>query len=108
VADLNIEDFTFKKDTIGNLTVKVDNETTNLYSANVSLTDNNNQLDINGNYNVSNKNLDFLVDIQKLEMASLTAFSFDNLEEGDGYLNGKLTVTGQASNPNVNGNIKFN
>ncbi|WP_100614374.1 translocation/assembly module TamB domain-containing protein [Confluentibacter citreus] len=108
VADLNIGDFTFKKDTIGTLTVKVDNETTNLYSANVSLTDNDNQLDIDGNYNISSKNLDFIVDIQKLNMASLDAFTLNNLEEGDGYLNGKLTVTGQASNPNVNGNIKFN
>src|SRR5690606_26089062 len=30
------------------------------------------------------------------------------LEEGDGYLNGKLTITGETSNPKVNGNIKFN
>jgi TamB, inner membrane protein subunit of TAM complex len=108
VADLSIEDFTFKKDTIGNLTIKVDNETSNLYSANVVLTDNNNQLNIDGNYNVSSKNLDFIVDIKKLEMASFEAFTFDNLEEGEGYLDGKLAVTGNASNPNVNGNIQFN
>jgi len=108
VADLNIEDFTFKKDTIGNLTIKVDNETTNLYSANVVLTDNDNQLNIDGNYNVSSKNLDFVLDIQKLEMTALEAFTFDNLEEGEGYLNGKLIITGQASSPNVNGNLAFN
>lgn len=108
VADLNVEDFTFKKDTIGNLTLKVDNETANLYSANVSLTDADNQLDINGNYNVSSKDLDFIVDIKKLEMTAIEAFTMDNLEEGDGYIDGKLTVSGQASNPNVNGNIQFN
>lgn len=108
VADLNIERFMFKKDTIGNLAIKVDNETANLYSAKVGLTNADNQLDIDGNYNVNNKNLDFIVDIKKLEMATLEAFTFDNLEEGGGYLNGKLTVTGQAANPNVNGNIKFN
>lgn len=108
VADLRVDDLTFKKDTIGNLTIKVDNQTANLYNANVSLTDNDNQLDITGNYNVGSKNLDFVVDIVKLEMASIEPFTFNNLEEGDGYLNGKLTVTGQASSPNVNGNIKFN
>lgn len=108
VADLKVSDFTFKKDTIGTLVVKVDNQTANLYSANVSLTDKGNQLDVNGNYNISNKNLDFVVDIKKLAMASIEPFTFGNLEEGKGYLNGKLTVTGEASNPNVNGNIKFN
>lgn len=108
VADLNIEDFTFKKDTIGNLTVKIDNQTTNLYRANVVLTDNDNQLSVDGNYNISSETLDFVVDIKRLDMASLEAFTFNNLEEGEGYINGKLTVTGKASNPNVNGNIQFN
>jgi len=79
-----------------------------LYNANVTLSGLDNQLNITGNYNISNESLDFLVDIQKLQMKSLQPFTLDNLRESEGYLNGKLDVTGKATNPNVNGNVKFN
>jgi len=108
VADLDIENLSMKNDTIGNLNAKVDNKTTNLYNANVTLSGLDNQLNITGNYNISNESLDFLVDIQKLQMKSLQPFTLDNLRESEGYLNGKLDVTGKATNPNVNGNVKFN
>ncbi|MES2240054.1 MAG: translocation/assembly module TamB domain-containing protein [Bacteroidota bacterium] len=108
VADLNIENFKLKKDTIGNINIKVDNKTTNLYSANVTLSGLENQLNANGNYNISTESLDFIVDIQKLKMKSMQPFTFDKLKESEGFVNGKLEVKGKASNPNVNGNIKFN
>jgi hypothetical protein len=108
VADLDIDNFRMKKDTVGNINLKVDNKTANLYSANVILSGLENQLNINGNYNVSNQNLDFIVDFQKLQMKSLQPFTLDKLKESEGFLNGKLDVKGKASNPSVNGNIKFN
>ncbi|WP_111309675.1 translocation/assembly module TamB domain-containing protein [Confluentibacter sediminis] len=108
VADLNIENFKVKNDTIGNLALKIDNETANLYKANVGLTGLNNQLNIDGNYNISNQNLDFIVDIEKFQMTSIQPFTLNNLKESEGYLNGKLEVKGQAASPNVNGHIKFN
>lgn len=108
IADLNIDDFSVKKDTIGNLVLKVDNKTTNLYSANVGLSGFDNQVNIGGNYNVSNQSLDFIVAIDKLQMKSIQAFSMDNLKESEGYLDGKLNINGQASNPNVAGSMKFN
>ena len=108
VADLNIEDFKIKNDTVGNLNLKVDNKTTNLYSANVTLSGLENQLNIDGNYNISNESLDFLVDIQKLQMQSVQPFTLENLKESEGYMSGKLTVSGKATNPKVNGNLNFN
>ncbi|KDN54560.1 translocation/assembly module TamB domain-containing protein [Flavobacterium seoulense] len=108
VADLAIENASIKKDTIGNLIIKVDNKTANLYNANVELTGFDNQVNIDGNYNVSNQNLDFIVAIDKLQMKSVQPFTLENLKESEGFLNGKLEVKGQASAPNVNGNITFN
>nr|WP_243652179.1 translocation/assembly module TamB domain-containing protein [Mariniflexile fucanivorans] len=108
VADLDIENLKMKNDTVGNLNVKVDNKTANLYSANVTLTGLDNQLNLEGNYNVTSENLDFNVDIQKLQMTSLQPFTLENLKESEGFLKGKLDITGKAANPNVNGNIKFN
>lgn len=108
IADLNIDDFRVKNDTIGNLVLKVDNKTANLYSATVGLTGFDNQVNVGGNYNVSNQSLDFIIDVKKLQMKSLQAFSFGNLKESEGYLDGKLNVTGQATNPSVDGSMKFN
>ncbi len=108
IADLNVENFRVKNDTIGNLVLKVDNKTANLYNANVALTGFDNQVNIDGNYNISNQSLDFIVDVKKLQMKSVQAFTLDHLKESEGYLDGKLNVGGQASNPTVNGNIKFN
>ncbi|MBP0904988.1 translocation/assembly module TamB domain-containing protein [Mariniflexile gromovii] len=108
VADLDIENLRMKNDTIGNTNLKVNNKTSNLYNANVTLSGLNNDLNINGNYSVSAESLDLNVDIQKLQMASLQAFTFNNLKESEGFINGKLNVTGKASNPNIEGNIKFN
>ncbi|SHM18143.1 Family of unknown function [Flavobacterium flevense] len=108
VADLDIENLKIKKDTIGNINAKVDNKTTNLYNANVTLTGLENQLNIDGNYNISTESLDFVVDIQKLQMKSVQAFTLENLKESEGFLSGKLDVSGKASNPDVNGTIKFN
>lgn len=108
IADLKIDNLGIKKDTIGNVVIKVDNETNNLYNASVGLSGLDNQVNIDGNYNISNQSLDFIVAIEKLQMKSIQPFTIGNLKESEGYLNGKLNVGGQASNPNVNGNIKFN
>lgn len=108
VADLDIENFRIKKDTVGNINAKVDNKTADLYSANVTLSGLGNQLQIDGNYNISNQNLDFIVDIEKFKMKSVQPFALDNLKESEGFLSGKLEVNGNVSHPNVDGNIKFN
>lgn len=108
VADLNIENFKIKKDTVGNLAIKIDNKTSNIYETTIKLTGLNSQLNINGNYNISNQDLDFLIDLKKLQMRSVQPFTFNNLKESNGYLNGKLNITGKVKSPNVKGAIKFN
>lgn len=108
IADLDIKNFKIKNDTVGNINVKIDNKTTNLYKANVTLSGLDNQLNIDGNYNINTKSLDFIADIKKLNMKSLQPFTLNNLKESIGYLNGKLSIKGKATNPEVNGNIKFN
>tara|TARA_R110000850_G_scaffold115256_5_gene230659 strand:+ start:29849 stop:34816 length:4968 start_codon:yes stop_codon:yes gene_type:complete len=108
VADLDVENLKIKNDTVGNVNLKVDNKTANLYSANLTLSGFENQLNLKGNYNISNESIAFLVDIQKLQMKSLQPFTLDNLRESEGYLMGKLDINGNISNPNVLGNIKFN
>ena len=107
-ADLGIDNFTFKKDTVGNIKIKVNNDIANTYAANIEITGQDNLVNLNGNYTASDANLNMDLDIQKLNLKSIQVFSFDNISEGTGFLNGKFKILGNTSNPIINGELEFN
>jgi len=107
-SDLEISNLAVSKDTVGDIKIRVNNEIANTYSADVSITGNGNQADIKGNYNAASQSFDLNLDLQKLTIASLQAFSFGNVKDGEGHLSGNFKVTGTATTPNVNGNLQFN
>jgi hypothetical protein len=49
-TDLIVDQFAFKKDTIGTLTIHVDNKAANTYNTSVSITGQDNLVDLNGTY----------------------------------------------------------
>ncbi|NHN26895.1 translocation/assembly module TamB [Flavobacterium jejuense] len=108
IADLAIENFTIKKDTVGNMALKIDNKIANTYTVDLGLTGNDNKVKVIGDYKTGSEILNFNINLQKLKMSSLQAFTLGNLKDSEGYLNGKLQVAGKASNPNIDGNIQFN
>jgi hypothetical protein len=107
-SDLDIKDFAISKDTVGNIKIKVNNEIANTYTADVSITGQGNQADIKGNYNAASESFDLNVDLQKLNIESLQAFSLGNIKDGKGYLSGNFKITGTANDPDLNGNLLFN
>jgi hypothetical protein len=107
-SDLKIDDFTFKGDKVGDLEVKVDNKTNNTLAANVQLTDEGNDLKLNGDYKIDTGTFDLNVDINKLNIRSIQGFSMDNITEGSGYLSGNFKVAGTTSSPQINGELNFN
>jgi hypothetical protein len=107
-SDLDITNFAISKDTVGNIKIKVNNEIANTYTADISITGNGNQADIDGNYNATAKSFDLAVDINKLNIESLQAFSMGQIKDGKGYLSGNFKITGTTTDPNVNGNLRFN
>ncbi|OYQ36140.1 hypothetical protein CHU92_10145 [Flavobacterium cyanobacteriorum] len=108
VSDLDISAFTISKDTVGDISIKVDNLTANTYTADVAITGNGNQVGLDGTYSADSRSFNLSMDIEKLNMASVQAFTFGELEEGSGYLSGRFKVTGTATDPDVNGNLQFN
>ncbi len=107
-SDLTIDHFTFQKDTVGNLKVKVDNQIANTYNANVEITGFDNQVNLDGNYKTSTSSFDLNLDIQKLNVKSIQGFSFGNITQSTGFLNGDLKITGTTENPKIIGDLKFN
>lgn len=107
-SDLNIEDFSFRKDTLGNINIKVDNETANAFNAKVAITGQDNEVNLDGVYRSDNSSFDLNLDIDKLNMKSIQGFTMGNLAESTGFLDGQFKITGTASQPKVNGDLQFN
>jgi hypothetical protein len=110
VADMNVSDFSFKGDTVGNIAIKVNNQTANAYAANVVITGQGNQVDLKGMYytGVPEGRMDLDLNIVNLSMKSIEGFSFGSIRRATGNITGGLKITGTTSAPAVRGDINFN
>jgi hypothetical protein len=107
-SDLNIENFTFKKDTVGDITLKINNTIFNEYNALVTITGQGNQVNLDGIYRTTQSSFDMNLDIQRLNLKSIQGFTLDNLKESTGFFNGNFKITGNVKQPLVIGELKFN
>lgn len=109
-TDLTINNLSIYKDTIGNLTAKVNNNISNNYHADVSLEGKGNDVEINGDYLVKpiNSSYDFVANITSLQMKAVEGFSNGSLKNASGNLYGKIALNGSLDNPNIDGKIQFN
>ena len=109
-SDLKIKDFSFKADTLGDIAIKVNNQEANTFAANVDITGKGNQVKLDGLYRTNQKddNLDFNLNIVKLNMKSIEGFTLGNLKNTTGSLNGQLKIAGSPSAPRVLGDVNFN
>jgi len=108
-TDLNINDFNFKGDTVGNIALKVNNQTENAYAADVRITGKGNQVNLTGlYYTAPDSKMDLNLDIITLNMKSIEGFSFGSIRHSTGNLTGQLKITGTPSAPVVRGDVHFN
>jgi hypothetical protein len=107
-SDLAIANFTFKRDTVGDLQIKVNNETANSLQANVVLTGQGNDMELSGNYNTQSGTMDFDLEMRQLYVKSIQGFSFGNLSDSKGFLSGNLDIQGTVEEPAILGGIDFN
>jgi hypothetical protein len=106
-ADATIDKFTFKKAVVGTINVKVDNYTANTYTAHVTITGEDNQVNLDGTYRASDDNLNLNLDMQKLNLKSVQGFSMDNVTDGTGYFTGQFKIAGKPVNPKFIGDLQF-
>jgi hypothetical protein len=108
-AAINVGDFSFKGDTVGNIAVKVNNQTQNAFALQASVTGKGNQVDLNGMYYTTPESrFDMNLNIVNLGMKSIQGFSFGAIRNASGNITGALKVTGTTSAPAVRGDINFN
>jgi hypothetical protein len=107
-SDLAISEFQFQGNPVGDLSIKVNNQTPDTLAADVALTGNGNQLKLDGTYRLSSQGLNLQLNIDRLNVESVQGFTFGNIKDGEGYLSGKLDIAGTIPAPKVNGQLKFN
>ncbi|MBS1502236.1 MAG: translocation/assembly module TamB, partial [Bacteroidetes bacterium] len=106
---LNIHNFNFKGDTVGDVALKVNNQTANAYAADVRITGKGNQVNLNGLYYTQPAGtFDLNLDIARLNMKSIEGFTFGSIKDAKGDITGKLKITGTTSAPVIRGDVGFN
>ena len=107
-ADMNITAFTFNASPVGDISIKVNNETANTYAAKVAITGQDNQVNLDGSYRTDNSSFDMDLDMQKLNLKSIEGFTMGNITQSSGFLSGKFKIQGTAAAPKVLGDLQFN
>ncbi len=106
-SDLQINNLVYKRDTIGNLAIKVNNEQANTYAANVSIQGNNTDVQLNGKYYTGESRMDLQLAINRLNLAIIKPFAAGQLKDIGGALKGNAAITGTVDKPSVNGALNF-
>lgn len=109
-SDLTITNLSIKKDTVGDVVVKLNNKVQNTYAADVRITGRGNDIVLNGEYYALKDNTHFalLLDVRQLQLNTIQGATMGAITDASGSVNGKLDIKGTASAPVVNGDIGFN
>ncbi len=106
-SDLAVNNVIYKRDTIGNLSLKVNNEEANTYTANITLEGNNTDVQVNGKYYTGESRMDLQLALNRLNLAIVKPFAADQLTDIGGELKGNATIQGTINSPIVNGSLRF-
>ncbi len=110
IAAINVGNFNFKGDTVGDIAIKVNNQTANAYNANVTISGKDgNNVNLTGTYfTTPESRFDLTLNINQLSMKSIQGFSFGSIKNASGNITGQLKITGTTTAPSIRGDIKFN
>ena len=107
-SDLKIQNLSYKTDTLGNLTLKVNNKKANALSADIGLLGKNNDIAITGDYYTGDSSkMDLKLDMRRVNLSAFTHSTAGIIDNMKGYLAGKFTIVGTIDKPTVRGNLYF-
>jgi translocation and assembly module TamB len=110
-SDLTVNDLSFRKDTLGNATIRVNNRVANTFDADVRLTGRGNDLELTGKYYVrpnNNSSYDMLLNIRQIQLSTLEGASMGAISNASGTINGRVALNGTMQKPNIDGALNFN
>lgn len=107
-ANLTVNKLRYQKDQLGDLSVLVNNNTTNAFEVDARLKGVH-ELRASGFYYTEPKSvLDLTVNIDKIDLKAIESVSMGQIRRGKGTVNGQLTIKGEPTSPKILGAVKFN
>ncbi len=106
-GNLNVRDFSYHKDTLGNIDAKVNNNNPDVYQANISLSGKGNDVVVDGSFNAKASSFDAVIDLKQLPMKTAEVLSGGMLKDTKGNLDGRFKVAGTTTKPSVTGALNF-
>ncbi|MCW3086167.1 MAG: hypothetical protein JWP12_3533 [Bacteroidetes bacterium] len=109
VSDISIKQLSIRKVSVGDLTLKANNPTTEKFNIELALSGNGNSISAKGYFlpNAAADALNFDVDIQSLALKTVEAFSLGQVTQTAGDVYGKFSIRGSTKEPLVNGSLTF-
>ncbi|MEJ8757259.1 translocation/assembly module TamB domain-containing protein [Pontibacter sp. H259] len=109
-SDITVTDFTYEGVPVGDLALVAGTASNNRYSLDARLTDEGNQLLVNGFVETQPNAtlLNLTANIQSLNIKSLQGFTEGMIDDLDGSASGDLRITGTLEQPNILGDLNFN
>ncbi|HEY4205347.1 MAG TPA: translocation/assembly module TamB domain-containing protein, partial [Puia sp.] len=106
-SDLKVQNISYRSDSVGDLSIKVNNEKPDVLSADVVLSGHQNEVEVKGDYHIKASSMDMKLDLRQLNMASLKPFITSQVKDIRGYLKGSLALKGSMDKPGIEGNLHF-
>jgi translocation and assembly module TamB len=106
-SNLKIQNLSVKNDTLGDLTLKVNNEKADAFSADIGLQGKNNDIAVSGDYYPDSSKMDLKLDLRRVNLAAFTGAAAGIVDKMKGALIGQLTIHGTFDKPVVRGNLYF-
>lgn len=106
-SDISIVGFAYDKRLIGDLVIKVDNETDNRYRTDLTLNGQGTHASIKGYYEAETEIIDMQLLMDSLNMATIIPFSAGQIKDAGGKLQANMHLTGNLDKPRLNGDLLF-
>ncbi len=109
VADLNIKDLYLISDTIGSVSLKVENLSPGHYSIFAIAEHDGTSLQTKGSYfSGEEPGIDMEVFMEKLNLSHIENFARGNITHLGGFITGNIKLVGKPDNPELTGELSFN
>jgi hypothetical protein len=106
-SDLLIRRLTYTVDTLGDLAIKVNNEKDSVFTADLSLEGNSNDVKVKGEYFTGAGRMKMQLTLGQLNLATFNHVAAEEVESMKGYLKGQLAVSGTLDKPVLKGDLHF-
>ena len=108
LADLVVQDLSLNKLPIGTAIMSASQENSDRIDVEVNLVGPNNDIFIEGSYNIDEASIDMVAEVKAMELRVIDPFLETLVHDSKGILIGNLDITGPAISPDIKGNVTFN